>query len=122
MSLWTKIFGEPKDWRLVKEIQAGYVSYRVDPSNADKHLGECKEEISYYLYENQFGKRKFDAVDSRDGEININSVSSRRSWTFRSQEYRYTIRPWMDGRLDPTIPSYEQAPVNDFHARLKGKK
>lgn len=119
---WFSDFFEKADWRLVKEIQAGYVSYRLDPINTDKHLGESKEEVSYYLYENQFGKRKFDAVDSREGEVNIHSVSSRTSWTFRSQEYRYTIRPWMDGRLDPKIPSYEQAPVNDFHAQLKGKK
>ena len=121
MSWLTRIFTK-SDWRLVKEIQAGYVSYRLDPKNTDKHLGECKEEVTYYLYENQFGKRKFDAVDSREGDINVHSVAAKRTWTYRSQEYRYMIRPWMDGRLDPKIPSYEQVPINDFHAQLKGKK
>lgn len=122
MSWWTAIFGEPADWRLVKEIQAGYIAYRLDPHDADKHLGESKEEVTYYLYENQYGERKFDAVDSRDGDINVDSDAAKRTWTYRSQEYRYTIRPWLDGRLDPEIPTYESMPRRDFKRALDGKK
>ncbi len=122
MSLWTKIFGEPSDWRLVKEIQAGYVSYKFDPLKPETKINERDQEMTYYLYEDQDGNRKFDVVDSQEGDIDVNSVAAKKTWTFRSEDYRYTIRPWMDGRHNPEIPSYEQVPVDDFKVALKGKK
>ena len=118
---WFSNFFEKKDWRLVKELQAGFVHVQRDRKTG-KRAGETSHEVTYYLYENQFGKRKFDAVDSLHGDIDVDSHTAKDTWTFRSEVFRYTIRPWLDGRHDPDIQDYEQVEVNDFHRRLKGKK
>ena len=121
MSWFSRLF-EKADWRLVKEIQAGYIHYQYSKLDPEERINENSYEITYYLYENQFGKRKFDVVDGLLGNIDINSREAKESWTFRSDEYRSTIRPWLDGRHDPDIKSYDQIPVSDFQRRLKGKK
>ena len=121
MNWLTKLF-EKADWRLVKEYQAQYVSYKFAPLEPDKKIAEREEETTYYLYEDQNGNRKFDVVDSQAGDIDIKSNAAKKTWTFRSPEYRYTIRPWLDGRHNADIPSYEQVPIDDFKSVLKGKK
>ena len=121
MSWYSKFF-EKSDWRLVKEIQAGYIHYQFRPRDPEKRVNESKNEMTYYLYEDQSCNRKFDVVDGMLGDIDIDSQEAKDSWTFKSDEYRYTIRPWLDGRYDPNIPTYDQVEVNDFHRRLKGKK
>lgn len=121
MNWFTKYF-EKADWRLVKEIQAGYVHYEYHRLRPAERINESENEMTYYLYEDQFGNRKFDVVDNRLGDIDINSKEAKNSWTFRSDEYRYTIRPWLDGRTDPDIPRHDKIPAHDYKRLLKGKK
>jgi len=125
MSWLTYIFGEPDDWRLVKIHVTDYYS-QLKPAHpdydfTDSDANKTDHEYSYYLYENQHGGRKIDVIDSLRGDLEM-KTEDKRSFVFRNTEYRNIIRPWLDGRLDPEIPSYEQAPVNDFHAKLKGKR
>ncbi len=121
MSWFSRLF-EKADWRLVKEIQAGYIHYQYHKLDPEQKINESENEMTYYLYENQFGKRKFDVVDGMLGDIDIKSKEAKDSWTFRSNEYRYTIRPWLDGRTDPEIPAYESIPRRDFKRILTKKK
>lgn len=124
MSWWTNIFGEPREkaeWRMCKQLDATFVntSYRI--VNNEAVPIEKKHNINYYLYENQFGERKFDAADSMRGDIDI-TKTKKDDIAFRLRMYRQTVKPWLDGRTDPDVPAYDQVPVNDFQRRLTKKK
>jgi len=118
MNWLTKYFEKP-DWRLVKEIQSGYLFTQFHHLTPKDIVNEQEEELTFYLYENQFGDRKFDAVDSRKGDINI-KTASKDEWLFRCGDYRHTIRPWLDGSLNLDIPTYESIPRRDFKKVLEG--
>ncbi len=122
MSNWLTRFFENPDWRLVKEIQSKYVHYQFRRETPDKRVNENTEEMTYYLYEDQNGNRKFDVVDSMLGDIDVNSEKAKKTYTFRSEEYRYTIRPWLDGRTDPGIPRWDKVKQHDFKRILDDKK
>ena len=122
MNWWTKIFGEPADWRLCKQLDAKYqITYTDGYGLAEPKKTKRGCVITYFLYEDQDGNRKFDIVDSEKGDINIKTLK-KTDYAYRCTLYRNTIRPWLSGRFDPEIPSYEQVPVDDFKAVLKGKK
>lgn len=110
-------FFTKRDWRLVKKVDEAYVIINKTSKRTEKD--NCI--LSYYLYENQFHDRKFDVVDSEEGDLDLGRVP-KSHWTFRSPTYREKIRPWLDGRLDPEIPTYEQVPKDDFQNALAGKK
>jgi hypothetical protein len=111
MSLWTKIFGEPDDWRYVGKVNSPYF-YK---STGDKYV------LTYYLYENQDGKRKFDVIDSNEdrGDINVNSLD-KKDWVFRTKDYRHVVHPWLNGFRNPDFPTYKTAPNHDFKRLLEG--
>jgi len=125
MSLWTKIFGEPADWRLCRTLDYSYhnkllpphpmYNLRDDAANITDHT------YTYYLYENQYGERKFDVIDTKDGDVNVKSLE-KNNFVFCNKKFRTQIRPWLDGRYDPEIPDYETVPKNDFQNRLAKKK
>lgn len=116
MNWFTKLFAK-KDWRMVKQVDVGY---RIKNLVTDKDLKkDCT--LSYYLYENQFGNRIFDVVDSEEGDLDLARVD-KSHFAFRNEVYRNKIKPWIDGRLDPEVPSYEQVPKDDFQNALAGKK
>lgn len=119
---WLSKFFETADWRLVKEIQAGYMHYQFHHLRPEEKINEKQEELTYYLYEDQNNNRRFDVVDSMDGDIDINSEEAKKTWTFRSPEYRHTIRPWLDGRVDPDIPRYDKVKHHDMVRILKDTK
>ena len=119
MNWFTKIF-EKSDWRLVKELQVKYIHFQYRRTTPDKKINESEEEITYYLYEDQFDNRKFDVIDGLLGDIDIDSQEAKDSYTFRSETYRHTIRPWLDGRFTPEIPTYDSIPRRDFKKALKG--
>ena len=110
---------EQSDPRLVKQIQSGYVYTQFHPDTPKDIVNEQEEELTFYLYEDQFGNRKFDAVDSRKGDINI-KTAAKNEWLFRCETYRHTVRPWLDGRANPDIPTYESVPRRDFKKVLEG--
>lgn len=122
MSNWVTKFFEKPDWRLVKEIQADYIHYQFRREAPDERVNENEHEMTYYLYEDQDGNRKFDVVDGMLGDIDVNSEAAKKTWTFRSEEYRYTIRPWLDGRTDPDIPRWDKVKQHDFKRILDDKK
>ncbi len=126
MSLWTQIFGEPEekpDWRLCGQKDSKYVISYSDQMTGIEKEGKRKNGcvLTYFLYENQFGERKFKLLDSEEGDLKVSSLSSDH-WAYRNGDYRNKIRPWLDGRYDPDIPDYETIPKNDFHNRLAKKK
>lgn len=125
MSWWTTIFGEPADWRLCTQIDADYVS-RLQPGHPRYNFNVATENetaytYTYYLYEDQDGNRRFEVIDTQDGDLNMEK-EPKNSFVYRNREFRNKIRPWLDGRVDPDIPSYEQVPVDDFKVVLKGSK
>ena len=119
---WLNRFFEKADWRLVKELQVGYLHYQYRSSDPGKKVNEKEEEMTYYLYEDQNGNRKFDVVDGMLGDLDIDSQEAKESWTFRSPEYRHTIRPWLDGRVDPDIPRHDKVKHHDMVRLLKDTK
>jgi hypothetical protein len=82
---------------------------------------EQKVNINYYLYENQDGERKFDVADSMRGDNDVKKLE-KDDIVFRLKMYRQTVKPWLDGRLDPDIPTYESIPRRDFKRALTKKK
>jgi len=114
--IWLKKLFAKKDWRMVKRIDARYM---VTNGLTGKVKDGCV--LSYYLYENQFRTRIFDLVDSEEGDLDVERVD-KSHFAFRNDVYRNQIKPWMDGRLDPEVPSYEQVPKDDFQNALAGKK
>lgn len=140
MSVWTKIFGEPAEepnWRLCGTIKGEYFS-RLNPRHPDYDLTDSKKnetdhQLTYYLYEDQFGNRKFDVIDSDRGDLDLEEIKKdaygktglvipKDDILYRIKRYREKIRPWLDGRYDPDIPDYETIPKNDFQNRLAKKK
>ena len=115
MNWFTKILGiRPKaEWRMCKQVKTVFVSHDAS--------GDVDYDLSYYLYENQYGERKFDVVDSKRGDRDVKEMQ-KNDITYRLLVYRETVKPWLDGRLDPEIPTYDQVPVDDFKTALKGKK
>lgn len=113
MNWFTNLFRDRADWRMCKLLQAEFVFSGPD--------GEREHTISYYLYENQYGERKFDLTDTKRGDRDVKDLA-KNDIAYRLTIYMDTIKPWLAGRHDPEIPSYEQVPVNDFARALKGKK
>ena len=115
MNWFTKILGiRPKaEWRMCKQVKTVFVSHHDS--------GDKEYNLSYYLHENQYGERKFDIVDSMHGDRDVKDLR-KDDIAYRLKAYRETVKPWLDGRLNPEIPTYDQVPVDDFKTALKGKK
>ena len=114
MSWWTNIWGEPDDWRFVGKVDSPY-NYK---SSGQKHT------LTYYLYENQDGGRKFDVIDTDEdrGDINVDRLD-KKDWVFRSKQYRNTVHPWLGGFRNPDFPTYDKVKQHDMKRLLKtGKK
>ncbi len=112
----TKLFTK-RDWRLVKVIEAKYL-IRCDITDrvtSDGHI------LTYYLFENQFGERKFDLVDSRNGDLTVSRLQDN-DFAFRSQTYRETVHGWLQGGYDPEIPNYYSVEHKNFLDTLRGRK
>lgn len=124
MSWWTKIWGEPDDWRLVKihecpyhsTLRPSHPSYSITNPDANR----TNYEYTYYLYENQNGGRKVDVIDSDKGDLDIDK-ESKNSFVFRNSDYRQIIRPWLDGQYNPKIPSYESIKQKEMLDSLAGE-
>jgi len=116
MNALIKLFTK-KDWRPVKTINHPYRVFNTITKDtvSDGHT------LTYYLYENQFGDRKIDAVDSQHGDLNVNSLD-KKEYVFRSSDYRETIKPWLDGAYDPEIPNYYSIEHKDMLDTLRGRK
>ena len=115
MGLWNKLFGDPVDWRFVKQFDSPYHIKNTTPLK--KHI------LTYYLYENQYGDRKFDVIDSdaARGDLKIKDLK-KTDWVFRTKQYRETLRAWLDGAYDPQIPSYDSIKAKEFLDNLNGEK
>ena len=116
MSWWTNIFGEPDDWRYVGTVEAPYI-------NTDRFGKKNNLVLTYYLYEQQDGKRKFDVIDSDPdrGDINVDSLK-KTDWVFRNTNYRSKVHPWLNGFRDPDFPVYDKVETHDFKRLLEGGK
>ncbi len=127
MNWFTKLFeaAEKPDWRLCANIDNKYIT-QLTPRSPDYKVNDpnnnCTDHTyTYYLYENQFGERKFDVIDTQHGDLKVDKLPSD-SFVFRNKKFREKIRSWLDGRYDPDIPDYETIPKNDFQNRLAKKK
>ena len=112
---------DPDDWRMVKQLDSIYINTetrlvsetRVEPV-------ETKHHINYYLFENQYGGRKFDVACSMMGDRDVSKLS-KDDIAYRLRIYRNTIKPWLDGQYNPEIPSYESIKPKEFLDNLAGK-
>ena len=126
MSVWIKIFGEPAekpDWRLCGQNDSRYyIQYKDQITGIEReHKRQDGCVLTYFLYENQFGERKFKLLDSEEGDLEVSSLP-RDHYAYRNKDYRDKIRPWLDGRYDPDFTAYETIPKDDFQNRLAKKK
>ncbi len=122
MNWFTKMFTptEKPDWRLCKQMDVKYVETITD-RNTKEVTDKTNGVMTYYLYEDQNGNRKFDVVDSIDGELDIEKIA-KNHFAFRCEDFRNILRTWLDGRYVPEIPDYETIPKDDFQNRLAKKK
>lgn len=114
MNWFTRLF-EKDDWRFVGKVDAHYIS--------TDDLGQSTDYVlTYYLYENQHGERKFDVIDSNRnrGDLKVKRLG-KNDWVFRSKNYREIVHPWLTGFRNPDFPTYESAPQHDFKRLLTGK-
>lgn len=121
MSWFTKIFGEPDEWRMVKELESTYINTHHQLQGSAIVPVEQKVNINYYLYENQDGERKFDVADSLRGDNSVPKLD-KNDIVFRLKIYRQTVKPWLDGRVDPDIPRYDKVKHHDMVRLLKDSK
>lgn len=116
---------EKVDWHLCTQIDEGYRFTQTD-RRTGKLVSDETPTMTFYLYEDQNGNRKFDVIDGRLGDIDLDTIGKDASeyerHIYGCDLFRNTIRPWLDGRYDPEIPNYETIPKNDFQNRLAKKK
>lgn len=112
----TRLFTK-KDWRLVKKLEAKY-AIRNDITLKVTSRGHV---LTYYLFENQFGDRKFDLVDSEKGDLRVESLKSD-DFAFRSDMYRKQVHSWLKGGYDPEIPNYYSVEHKNLLDTLRGRK
>ena len=113
---------KPNDWRMVNDLESTYVSteHRL-VSNTRIEPVESKHNINYYLFEYQYGERKFDVACSKQGDRNVSKMK-KDDIVFRLKIYRKTVKPWLDGQYNPQIPSYESIKSKEFLDNLAGEK
>ncbi len=102
-----------RDWRLVSTLD--YAVTWVDKKG--ESLGKS-DTIYYYLSENGLGERKCDHDGS--GDIAGDSYHARNLRENRDI-YVGTIVPWLKGRYDPNIPSYESIKAKEMKDKLAGR-
>ena len=103
-----KYFRLKRDWRLVSTLEATYVWRDKDGD---------KDTVYYYLKENGLGERKCDHVGT--GKISQGGWGEHKCLTHKF--YLKVIRPWLAGRYDPDIPSYETIKTKEFKDKLTGR-
>lgn len=114
MNWFTSLF-EKDDWRFVGEVVENYSTINTITK---QKLGDYT--VTYYLYENQHGDRKFDVIDTDPGRGKLDvSVLPNNDWVFRCLEYTKTVYPWLNGFNNPDFPTYEKVPVYDFKRKLE---
>ena len=125
MNWFTEMFTptEKPDWRLCGQHDSRYyIQYKDQITGVEKkHKRQDGCVLTYFLYENQFGERKFKLLDSEEGDLKVSSLPNDH-YAYRNEDFRNKIRPWLDGRYDPDIGDYEKTPKDDFHNRLAKKK
>jgi hypothetical protein len=126
-----------QEWRLVQTYENTWVT-------KNRHTGEVDDRgtVYYHLYENESGRRKV-AVNACAGSAammhsvtaanyhQILSEGDKKDFTFRrsagcwaitNEDWNKKIYPWLAGRYDPDIPTYESIPRKEFRDNLAGKK
>jgi len=102
-----------RDWRLVGTLEAIYTWTDLDNE---------KDTAYYYLKENGMGERK--CIHDGTGNLGKDGRNSP-AWAERKRVshpiYLEKIRPWLEGRYDPDIPSYESIKAKEFKDKLAGK-
>lgn len=127
MNWFTKMFTpeEKSDWCLCAQFDEEY-SYTQTDRKTGELVDEKNQTMTFYLYEDQNGNRKFDVIDEKWGDIDLNNIKQEEklvaNFIYGCTQFRNKIRPWLDGRYDPEIPDYETIPKNDFQNRLAKKK
>lgn len=102
-----------RDWRLVSTLQFTITWVEKDQTPTGR-----TDEVFYYLKENGLGERTCD----HDGTGDIaGNVYGRRRQRETMDLYLQTIRPWLEGRYDPNIPTYESIKAKEFKDALSGK-
>ena len=73
--------------------------------------------IFYYLKENGLGERKC----AHEGTGNCSGEYTGKNHRLTHPFYLENIRPWLAGRYEPEIPSYESIKAKEFKDALAGK-
>jgi hypothetical protein len=110
MSFLRKLFRlqPPEDWRLVKSIEM--VVWKTDKP-------EDKGSLYFHLFESNRKNRKIEYTCTvKDVTQETVEATAKRFDVYQKKIYR-----WVNGRLDPEIPTYEETEVEDTFNKLKGK-
>lgn len=112
----TKLFAK-KDWRLVKKLDQKYRVFNTVTKDtiSDGHV------LTFYLFENQFGDRRIELVDSQKGELNIHALKDD-DYAFRCDLYRDRVYGWVNGGYDADIPNYYSVEHKTFLDTLRNRK
>ena len=92
-------FFKKEKWALVK-------TYKISSSLYVYHI---------HLFESATGKRKAEFMCDGD-EFNVNNSV----WLKSQDVYQMEVYRWLQGRLDPSIPRYDQISEEDTVNYLKG--
>ena len=99
---------QPDDWRMVKDLESTFTNTTHQlVSETRIEAVKTKHHINYYLFENQYGERKFDVADSLYGDRDTSKLKK--------------VKPWLEGQYNPDIPSYESIKPKEFLDNLAGE-
>ena len=114
--MFKKLFTK-RDWRRVATIEVPIIETNPIRIREEPKKGT----LYYYLYENQFGERKYDVADTFRGDYDIDKLDEG-DFIFRCEDYLKTVKPWLEGDYDPDITDYEGVKRREMLSALKGKK
>lgn len=102
-----------RDWRLVSTLD-----HQINWLDASGEKTGKNDKIYYYLSENGLGERKCEHNGSGEAE---GSSYHARNLRENRDVYVGRIVPWLKGRYDPKIPSYESIKAKEMKDKLAGR-
>lgn len=135
---------EPEDWRLVQTFHVGWKQtskitgnvtdsgkvfvHMFESEKGNRHVRLVSPEVWPELAEEKITAENHPRVLSRIRNHSVTksyaTFSDRNIMEFAltCDAWNETVYPWLCGRFDPDIPSYESIPRKEFRDQLAGKK
>jgi hypothetical protein len=103
--MFTWLFGPKEEWRLVKTIT----------DDIEQRFTKRNGKLYYHLFESNKGNRTVEFACTLDINKEQLCENAKRLITYQEKIFR-----WVNGRVDPDIPTYNQVPEEETIAVLKG--